>query len=155
MFACAITHQSHLMQSGCSLGAVRGVQWTFSIHSPYLLKSQSENKKFSYSVWIYIYALDLSQFTCKCAIIINLQRTPKLSFCPLLMTLLNVEVEVWSTGLHLGVTSKPNHRLTHGSVRFPGGCYCLKQYNQMEPDGTAGGFEVFPYFLMNPWSKQL
>ena len=30
-----------------SLGAVRGVQWTFSIHSAYLLKSQSENKKFS------------------------------------------------------------------------------------------------------------
>ena len=35
-----------------SLGAVRGVQWTFSIHSPYLLKSQSENKKLSWSVWI-------------------------------------------------------------------------------------------------------
>ena len=31
-----------------SLGAVRGVQWTFSIHSAYL----SENKKFSWSVWI-------------------------------------------------------------------------------------------------------
>ena len=35
-----------------SLGAVRGVQWTFSIHSSYLLKSQPENKKFSWSVWI-------------------------------------------------------------------------------------------------------
>ena len=33
-----------------SLGAVRGVQWTFSIHSAYLLKSQSENKKLSWSV---------------------------------------------------------------------------------------------------------
>ena len=51
-FARAITHQKHLKQSGRSLGAVRGVQWTFSIHSAYLLKSQSENKKFSWSVWI-------------------------------------------------------------------------------------------------------
>ena len=47
-FACATTHQKHLAQSGCSLGGVRGVQWTFSIHSAYLLKSQSENKKFSW-----------------------------------------------------------------------------------------------------------
>ena len=46
-FARAITHQKHLAQSGRSLNAVRGVQWTFSIHSAYLLKSQSENKKFS------------------------------------------------------------------------------------------------------------
>ena len=44
-FARAITHQKHLAQSGCSLGPVRGVQWTFSIHSAYILKSQSENKK--------------------------------------------------------------------------------------------------------------
>ena len=51
-FALAITHQKHLAQSGRSVGAVRGVQWTFSIHSAYLLKSQSENKKFSWSVWI-------------------------------------------------------------------------------------------------------
>ena len=35
-----------------SLGAVRGVQWTFSIHSAFLLKSQSENKKLSWSVWM-------------------------------------------------------------------------------------------------------
>ena len=41
-------------QSGRSLGAVRGVQWTFSIHSAYLLKSQSESKKLSWSVWMYI-----------------------------------------------------------------------------------------------------
>ena len=41
-------------QSGRSLGAVRGVQWTFSIHSAFLLKSQSETKKFSWSVWIWI-----------------------------------------------------------------------------------------------------
>ena len=34
------------------LGAVRGVQWTFLIHSAYLLKSQAENKKLSWSVWI-------------------------------------------------------------------------------------------------------
>ena len=46
-FARTITHQKHLAQSGRSLCAVRGVQWTFSIHSAYLLKSQSENKKFS------------------------------------------------------------------------------------------------------------
>ena len=52
-FVCAITHQKHLAQSGRSLGTVRGVQWTFSIHSAYLLKSQSENKKFCWSVWIY------------------------------------------------------------------------------------------------------
>ena len=50
-FARATTHQKHLAQSGRSLGAVRGVQWTFSIHSAYLLKSQSENKTFSWSVW--------------------------------------------------------------------------------------------------------
>ena len=43
-FALAITHQKHLAQSGCSLGTVRGVQWTFSIHSAYLLNSQSEKK---------------------------------------------------------------------------------------------------------------
>ena len=42
-----ITHQKHL-------GAVRGVQWTFSIHSAYLLKSQSENKKLIWSVQIFI-----------------------------------------------------------------------------------------------------
>ena len=53
-FARATMHQKHLAQSGRSLGAVRGVQWTFSIHSAYLLKSQSENKKFSCSVWIAI-----------------------------------------------------------------------------------------------------
>ena len=32
----------------------RGVQWTFSIHSAYLLKNQSQNKKLSGSVWIVI-----------------------------------------------------------------------------------------------------
>ena len=36
-----------------SLGAARGVQWTFSIHSAYLRKSQSENKKLSWSVRIH------------------------------------------------------------------------------------------------------
>ena len=30
----------------------RGVQWTFSIHSVYLQKNQSQNKKLSGSVWI-------------------------------------------------------------------------------------------------------
>ena len=30
----------------------RGVQWTFSIHSAYLLKNQSQNKELSGSVWI-------------------------------------------------------------------------------------------------------
>ena len=43
-FAHAITHQKHLVQSGRSLGTVCGVQWTFSIHSVYLLKSQSETR---------------------------------------------------------------------------------------------------------------
>ena len=51
-FAHAVMYQKHIAQSGRSLGTVRGVQWTFSIHSAYLLKSQSENKKFSWSVWI-------------------------------------------------------------------------------------------------------
>ena len=32
----------------------RGVQWTFSIHSAYSLKNQSQNKKLSGSVWIRI-----------------------------------------------------------------------------------------------------
>ena len=44
--------QSGIKSTSRSLGAVRGVQWTFSIHSTYLPKSQSENKKFSWSVWI-------------------------------------------------------------------------------------------------------
>ena len=38
-FARAITHQNHLARSGRSLGSVRGVQWTFSIHSTNLLKN--------------------------------------------------------------------------------------------------------------------
>ena len=58
-FARAITHQKHLAQSGSSLGAVHRVQWTFSIHSAYLLKSQSENKKFSWSVWIIFKLIEL------------------------------------------------------------------------------------------------
>ena len=41
----AITHQKYLAQSERSLGAVRGVQWTFSIHSVYLQKSQSEREQ--------------------------------------------------------------------------------------------------------------
>ena len=53
-FAPEITHQKHLVLSGRILGAVRRVQWTFSIHSAYLLKSQSESKKLSWSVWISI-----------------------------------------------------------------------------------------------------
>ena len=36
------------------LGTVWRVQWTFSIHSVYLLKSQSENKKLSWCVWIVV-----------------------------------------------------------------------------------------------------
>ena len=32
----------------------RGVQWTFSIHSAYLLKNQSQNKKLSGSVWKFL-----------------------------------------------------------------------------------------------------
>ena len=32
----------------------RGVQWTFSIHSAYFLKNQSQNKKLSGSVWIVV-----------------------------------------------------------------------------------------------------
>ena len=55
-FAREIMHQKHFAQSGCSLGAVCGVQWTFSIHSAtaYLLKTQSDSKKLSWSVWIKI-----------------------------------------------------------------------------------------------------
>ena len=44
--------RSRTKNTSRSRGAVRGVQWTFSINSAYLLKSQSENKKFSWSVWI-------------------------------------------------------------------------------------------------------
>ena len=58
-FARAITHQKHLVRSGRSLGAVRGVQWTFSIHSAYLLKSQSENKKLKLECMNADYALNL------------------------------------------------------------------------------------------------
>ena len=35
-----------------SVGAVCGVYYTFSIHSAYSLKTQSENKKSSWSVWM-------------------------------------------------------------------------------------------------------
>ena len=45
--------RSRTKSTSRSLGAVRGVQWTFSIHSVYLLKSQSENKTLSWSVWIH------------------------------------------------------------------------------------------------------
>ena len=37
---------------------IRGVQWTFSIHSAYLLKNQSQNKKLSGSVWIGFYVCE-------------------------------------------------------------------------------------------------
>ena len=37
-----------------SLSTVRWAQWTFSIHSAYLLKNQSEIKKLSWNVWISI-----------------------------------------------------------------------------------------------------
>ena len=37
----------------------RGVQWTFSIHSAYLLKNQSQNKKLSGSVWMTIIGLQV------------------------------------------------------------------------------------------------
>ena len=47
--------RSRTKSTSRSLGAVRGVQWTFSIHSAYLLKSQSDNKKLSWSVWTNIY----------------------------------------------------------------------------------------------------
>ena len=46
--------RSHTKSTSPSLGAVPGVQWTVSIHSTYLPKSQSENKKLSWSVWIYV-----------------------------------------------------------------------------------------------------
>ena len=46
--------RSRTKSTSRSLGAIRGVQWTFSIHSAYLLKSQSQNKKSSWSVWIFL-----------------------------------------------------------------------------------------------------
>ena len=56
-FERVITHQKYLTQSGRSSGAVRGVQWTFSMHSANLLKSQSEKKKFCWIVWIHSVSL--------------------------------------------------------------------------------------------------
>ena len=47
-FTRAITHQKHLAQSGRSTRSAVDI----SIHSAYLLKSQSEIKKLSWSVWI-------------------------------------------------------------------------------------------------------
>ena len=44
--------RAHTQSTMRCLGPVRGVQWIFSIHSAYLLTSQSENKKLSRSVWI-------------------------------------------------------------------------------------------------------
>ena len=44
--------RSRTKSTSRSLGAVRGVQKTFSIHSAYLLESQSENNKLNWSVWI-------------------------------------------------------------------------------------------------------
>ena len=49
-FTRAITHQKPLAQSGRSTQSAVDI----SIHSAYLLKSQSENKKLSWSVWILI-----------------------------------------------------------------------------------------------------
>ena len=50
MSTSAITQQN----TSRSLGTARGVQWTFLINSAYLLKNQSENKKLSWNVWIWI-----------------------------------------------------------------------------------------------------
>ena len=50
----AQTHQRKKIVSAPPGGAVCEVHCTFSIHSAYLLKSQSENKKSSWSVWIWI-----------------------------------------------------------------------------------------------------
>ena len=47
---------SHNKSTSRSLSAVRGVHCTFSIHSAYLLKNQSEHKKLSWSVWIALIA---------------------------------------------------------------------------------------------------
>ena len=47
----AFMYQKLLAQAGRSYVECR---WTFSIHSKYLLKKQSENKKSSWSVWINI-----------------------------------------------------------------------------------------------------
>ena len=44
--------RSHIKTTSRSLDAVRRVYLTFSMHSAYLLKSQSENKTLGWSVWI-------------------------------------------------------------------------------------------------------
>ena len=49
----------------------RGVQWTFSIHSAYLLKNQSQNKKLSGSVWISNTASCLVQFGTSSTLVIS------------------------------------------------------------------------------------
>ena len=58
-FTRVITHQKHVVQSRRTTR-----KWTFSIHSAYLLKSQSENKKLSWSVWIEHLVMSLSTWNC-------------------------------------------------------------------------------------------
>ena len=59
MFMFAFMHQ----KQHCILGTVRGMHDAFSIHSMYLLTSQSENKKLSRSVWMYIYHFAIFKFS--------------------------------------------------------------------------------------------
>ena len=47
-FTCAITHQKHLTQSGCSTQSAVDIFNTLRVFT----ESQSENKKLSWSVWI-------------------------------------------------------------------------------------------------------
>ena len=60
----------------------------------------------------------------------------------------------------LGAASKPNRRLTGGSVRFRAVAIVRNNRNRPEPDGTAGyrrfrrlGFEAVPY--TKPWDPNM
>ena len=59
---CDVHARSRTNSTSRSLGAVHRVHWTFSIHSAYLLKSQSENKKSSWNVW----NMFMHWFLCMC-----------------------------------------------------------------------------------------
>ena len=87
-----------------SLGAVHAVQRTISIHSAYLLKSQLENKKLSWSVWIifrskwysvisYPYLSPRKHTLCSCAL--NRQLTHVFAECTIHLSSSNGWVKFW------------------------------------------------------------
>ena len=57
----------------------RGVQWTFSIHSAYLLKNQSQNKKLSRSVWIAVINISFDLIKSETAILYTFSKKWKAS----------------------------------------------------------------------------